>query len=64
MWADINTKPLQGGLFYKMRAHLMGISEDYHDDLERENTHPSLLLQEAQECVISDDKKEEGWSNL
>ena len=36
MWADINTKALQGSLFYKMRARLMGIDENYHDDLERE----------------------------
>eukprot|EP00957_Ditylum_brightwellii_P131547 10033133-Ditylum_brightwellii.AAC.1 len=31
MWADINTKALQGSLFYRMRAHLMGVDEDYHD---------------------------------
>jgi len=43
MWADINTKALQGSLLYKMRAHLMGIDENYHDDLERQNTHPTLL---------------------
>ena len=35
MWVDINTKALQGSLFYKMRAHLMGIDENYHNDLER-----------------------------
>ena len=33
-----------------MRARLMGIDENYHHDLERENTHPTLLPQEAQEC--------------
>ena len=27
MWADINTKALQGSLFYKIRARLMGIDE-------------------------------------
>ena len=27
MWADINTKALQGSLFYEMRARLMGIDE-------------------------------------
>ncbi len=58
MWADINTKALQGSLFYKMRARLMGIDENYHDDLERENTHPTLLPQEAQECGVSDETKE------
>ena len=58
MWADINTKALQGSLFYKMRARLMGIDENYHDDLEREYTHPTLLPQEAQECGVSDETKE------
>ena len=58
MWADINTKALQGSLFYKMRARLMGIDENYHDDLERENTHPTLLPQETQECEVSDETKE------
>ena len=53
MWADINTKALQGILFYNMRARLIGIDENYHHDLERENTRPTLLLQEAQECGIS-----------
>ena len=36
----------------------MGIDEKYHDDLEREATHPDLLRQETQECVISDENKE------
>ena len=58
MWADINTKALQDSLFYKMRVRLMGIDENYHNDLERENTHPTLLPQEAQECGISDETKE------
>eukprot|EP00957_Ditylum_brightwellii_P026115 1974560-Ditylum_brightwellii.AAC.1 len=46
MWTDINTKALQG------------TDEDYHDDLERENTHSTLLPQEAQECGISDETRE------
>lgn len=58
MWADINTKPLQGSLFYRLRTRLMGISESYHDDLEHENTHPDLLPQEVHKCGVSDDKKE------
>ena len=58
MWEDITTKALQGSLFYKMRARLMGIDENYHDDLEREATHPDLLPQETQECAISDKNKE------
>ena len=58
MWVDINTKALQVSLFYKMRARLMGIDENYHDDLERLATHPDLLPQETQECRISDENKE------
>ena len=51
MWADINTKALQGSLFYKMRGHLMGIGEDNYDDIERQNTHPDLLP--SQECAVN-----------
>eukprot|EP00957_Ditylum_brightwellii_P125886 9596116-Ditylum_brightwellii.AAC.1 len=36
----------------------MGVAEDYHDDVERENTHPSLLPQKAQGCGISDETRE------
>eukprot|EP00957_Ditylum_brightwellii_P199072 15175030-Ditylum_brightwellii.AAC.1 len=41
-----------------MQAHLMGVAEDYHDDIEHENTHPSLLPQKAQECGISNKTRE------
>ena len=58
MWADINTKALQGSLFFKMRARLMGVDENYHKDLERLATHPDLLPQETQECGISDENNE------
>ena len=58
MWADINTNALQGSLFYKMRARLMGVDENYHDDLEHLATHPDLLPQETQKCGISDENKE------
>ena len=34
MWANINTKALQGALFYKVRACLMGISENYDNKIE------------------------------
>eukprot|EP00957_Ditylum_brightwellii_P132772 10124469-Ditylum_brightwellii.AAC.1 len=34
MWVNISTKALQGSLFYKMRACLVGINEDYHDNIE------------------------------
>ena len=43
MWADINIEDLQGNLFYKIFSRLMGIGEDYDDDIERLNTHPDLL---------------------
>ena len=43
MWADVNTKPLQGKLFREMRAQLMGVPIDYGDDQERRRTHPKLL---------------------
>ena len=49
IWVDINTKALQGILFYNVRDRLMGIGEDYDDDIERLNTHPDPLL--LQECV-------------
>ena len=42
-WADINTKALQGSMFYKMRGRLMGIGEDYDDEIERRNNHLDLL---------------------
>ena len=53
MWVDINTKALQGSLFYKMRARLMGVDENYDDDIEKQNTHPDPLPQESQECATT-----------
>ena len=55
MWADINTKALQGSLLYNMCGRLMGIGEDYGDDIERLNTHPDLIT--SQECAdnVSDE---------
>ena len=47
MRADRNTKALQGGLFYKMCTRLMGVPENYDNDVERQNTHVDLLPQEA-----------------
>ena len=43
MWADGNTKPLQGNGFRKFRLALMGIPPDYDDDVEHRTTHPTLL---------------------
>jgi hypothetical protein len=35
MWADVLTKPLQGGLFRDMQAFLQNCSRDYDDDLKQ-----------------------------
>ena len=43
MWADVNTKHVQGTKFRVMRAEVMGISVDYDDEHERRRTHPKLL---------------------
>ena len=53
MWADVNTKPLQGQMFREFRSHLLGISVEYDDDVERRNTHPNLLPKVEVEGVIS-----------
>ena len=53
MWADINTKPLQGQLFREMRANIMGVAVDYDDEEERKRTHPKLLPPPKPEGVIS-----------
>ena len=43
MWTDVNTNPTQGKRFRIVRSHIMGISEDYDDDVECRLTHPLLL---------------------
>ena len=43
MWADVNTKPVQGLLFRKFRHEMMGVPVEYDDDDEHRNTHPMLL---------------------
>jgi hypothetical protein len=53
MWADGNTKPLQGNGFRLFRSVLMGIQPDYDDDVERRNTHPLLLPKAEAEGIIS-----------
>ena len=53
MWADGNTKPLQGNGFRLFRSVLMGIQPDYDDDDERRNTHPLLLPKAETEGIIS-----------
>ena len=36
----------------------MGVAENYDDDVERQDTRPDLLPQEAQECAISKQTKD------
>jgi hypothetical protein len=43
MWADVLTKPKQGGPFCLDHSHLMNIPIDYNNKVERTNTHPLLL---------------------
>ena len=49
MWADVNTKPVQGLLFRKFRHEMMGVPVEYDDDVERRNTHPMLLPKDENE---------------
>ena len=50
IWADINTKYLKDSLFYNMRARLMGVDENYNDDIEKQNTHPDLTTRITGVC--------------
>ena len=43
MWANVNTKPLQGMMFQVMRSQVMGSDIEYDDDVKRRRTHPLLL---------------------
>ena len=43
MWADVNTKPMQGKRFRIMRAKMMGVPAEYGDDVERRRTHQLLM---------------------
>ena len=57
MWDDVNTKPTQGNRFRVMRGHVMGIPEDYGDDVERRRTHPLLLPKIEYERLLAIDGK-------
>ena len=54
MWADINTKPLQGQMFRLFRSKVMGICVDYDDDIEQKRTHHLLLPKISPEGLTSD----------
>ncbi len=51
MWADVLTKPKQGGLFRLDRSHLMNVPINYDDNAVRLKTHPLLLP--SDECPIN-----------
>ena len=53
MWADGNTKPLQGAGFRLFRSKVMGIPESYDDEAERVRTHPQLLPKPKRAGVVS-----------
>ena len=42
-----------------MRARLMGVDENYDNDIEKHNTHPDMLPPESQECatIVSEETK-------
>ena len=52
MWADGNTKPLQGAGFRTFRSKVMGIPENYDNDAERKRTHPLLLPKPEKAGVV------------
>ena len=52
MWADGNTKPLQGAGFRTFRSKLMGLPENYDDDVERDRTHLLLLPKPEKAGVV------------
>ena len=43
MWANVNTKPVQGALFRIFRSEIMGIPVEYYYDVDCRRTHPLLL---------------------
>ena len=55
MWSDVNTKPTKGKSFRVMGGHVMGISEDYDDNVERRRTHPLLLPKIESERLLEID---------
>ena len=57
MWADVNTKPVQGQLFWTFRHHMMGVPVDHDDDVERKRTHPMLRSKiKAERMTVSDEE--------
>ena len=57
MWADVNTKPLQGIKFQVMGGQVMRILVEYDDDVEQQRTHP-LLRPKIEPMSLSRDDTE------
>ena len=57
MWADMNTNPTQGKRFRVMCGHVMGIPEDYDDNVERRHMYPLLLPKIKSEQLLTMDGK-------
>ena len=57
MWANVNTKPVQGELFRIQRHHMMGVPINYDDNVERRRTHALLLPKvEPVRMTVSDER--------
>ena len=55
MWADVNTKPVQGELYRIFCHQMMGVPIEYEDDVERRRTQPLLLPEVEAEGVSQGD---------
>ena len=55
LWADVNTKPVQRGLFRIFRHQMMGVPIEYDNNVERRRNHPLLLPEVEAEGVSQAD---------
>ena len=61
MWTDVLNKPEQGAKFRLDRAELMNVPVDYHNDVERRQTHPKLLSCDKQADMVKAQAKGHGF---
>ena len=55
MWADVNTKLLQGMKYRVMRSEVMGVIVKYDNDVKRRRTHPLLIPKiETEQIPVKD----------
>ena len=55
MWADVNTKILQGMKYQVMWSEVMGVPIEYDNDVERRHTHPLLMPKiESEQIPVKD----------